>query len=446
MKNKKHLLKSAIFATIIGVTACINSKSDKVPEKEVYLPAKVYLVPDSNNYNNPESEYCYKHSVQSANIALFWHKEYGDNPMEKPIEQKQFNPTEALVECERFYDCYVNELKLVEKGKTLLDTYKLLIFVFGGEEGTAFGGGEEDKVGILWTPAIRINRKPYGALAHEMMHSFQYISEKDNSTGPTGPVIEMSAQYALWQVYPEWMTFENYHLVDFLKGTHYAFLHPANMYHSPYVLEYWSQKHGKEFFGKLSRSTQPGEDPVATYQRITGIGQEQFNDEIFDASRRFITWDLVRIDSVARPYANKHTTKLTTLQNGWYQVDSVNCPQNYGYNGIQLQVPDTGTSITLEFKGIAGAQGFNSVNTDKAGWRYGFVASLNNGSRVYSNIFKNTNGKAEFTIPLNTQFLWLVVSGAPTAHWPIVFNWEAPAKTPDEQWPYEFKLTGTMPL
>ena len=440
--NHKTLL---ILATTLSIVACVNSKPGKTPEKELYLPAKVYLVPDSNNYNNPESDYCYKHMIQSENIALFWHKEYGDNPMQNPIEQKRFNPEEAITECERFFHYYVNELKLVETGKTFFDKYKLLIFVFGGDEGTAFGGGEEDKVGILWTPAVRINRKPYGALAHEMMHSFQYISEKDNSTGPNGPVIEMSAQYALWQVYPEWMTFENYHLVDFLKGTHYAFLHPVNMYHSPYVLEYWSQKHGKEFFGKLSRSTQPGEDPVATYKRITGIGQELFNDELFDASRRFITWDLARINSVARPYANKHTTKLTTLQNGWYQIDSVNCPQNYGYNGISLKVPEAGTKLVLEFKGIAGAKGFSSVKTDKAGWRYGFVALLTNGSRVYSDIYKKSTGRAEFTVPQNTHYLWLVVSGAPTAHWPIVFNWEAPAQTPDEQWPYEFKLTGTLP-
>ncbi len=43
------------------------------------------------------------------------------------------------------------------------------------------------------------------------------------------------------------------------------------------------------------------------------------------------------------------------------------------YNGIKLKVPKAGTMVTLDFKGIAGAEGFHSVNVDKAGWRYGFI-------------------------------------------------------------------------
>lgn len=33
------------------------------------------------------------------------------------------------------------------------------------------------------------------------------------------------------------------------------------------------------------------EDPVMTYKRMTGLTQEQFCDEIFDACRHFINWD-----------------------------------------------------------------------------------------------------------------------------------------------------------
>jgi hypothetical protein len=54
-----------------------------------------------------------------------------------------------------------------------------------------------------------------------------------------------------------------------------------------------------------------GEDPVMTYKRLAGITQEQFNDEIFDAARRFVTWDMPRIEKVAARYANQHTTALT---------------------------------------------------------------------------------------------------------------------------------------
>lgn len=444
------ILKIALL-TLFSIS-CVNKNKEnslkadqEFTEKELYIPAKVERVPDSNDYNNEESDFCYQRMVQSNNLALFWHKEYGDNPMANPDTSRRFNPQRAINECERFYNYYIDELKLVQKGKSVTDKYKMLIYVFGGDEGTAFGGGEEDKVGILWTPAVRINKEPFGTLAHEMTHCFQYLSSIDCGTGPRGPIMEMSAQYMLWQVYPEWMTFENYHLEAFLKGTHYAFLHPVNMYHSPYVLEYWAEKHGKEFFGKLSHETQEGEDPVETYKRINSLTQEQFNDEIFDASRKFITWDLKRIEKVAKQYANQHYCSLVDEGDGWYRIDSANCPQNYGYNGIKLNVPSAGSEIVLSFKGIAGSMGYDSVKINLAGWRYGFLACLKNGKRIYGNMYNDANGIATFKVPKKTVYLWLVVSGAPKEHWPIVFRW-GPPKPDDpkeEQWPYQIKLSGT---
>src|SRR3990170_2018607 len=231
--------------------------------KTANILAEVSRVPENNDYKDSTSDYSFKRMVQGDNIAIFWHKEFGEDPAANPNEKKRFNPNEALKECERFYDYYVNELKLVQKGKSLTDKYKMILYVINGEGGTAFGGGTDNKIGMLWTPAARMSKAPYGALAHELGHSFQYMIRADNGRGPRGAISEMSAQYMLWQVYPDWMTFENYHLVDFMKGTHYAFLHPVNMYHSPYVFEYWSNKHGKEFFGNFCRATLDGEDPVA---------------------------------------------------------------------------------------------------------------------------------------------------------------------------------------
>lgn len=416
----------------------------KAAPKELFIPPKVYRIPDNNDYTNCESDYCFKRMVESENIAILWHKEFGDDPTKNPNERKRFNPNEAIVELERFYDYYVNELKLVQKGKSLTDKYKMVLYVLSGEGGTAFGGGTDNKVGMLWTPPGRMSKKPYGTLAHELGHSFQYLMRADYGTGPRGTIGEMSAQYLLWQVYPEWMTFENYHLVDYLKQTHYAFLHPANMYHSPYVLEYWSNKHGIEFFGQLSRSTQPGEDPVMTYKRITGLDQERFNDEMFDACRRFITWDMKRIEQVAKPYANRHKTTLNPVGEGWLRIAKSNCPQNYGYNGIKLQVPEAGTRVVLRFKGVAGADSFNVVKRDKAGWRYGFVAYKSDGSRVYSDVYKDPDGTAKFKVPKNTDYLWLVVMGAPTEHWPVSSGRRTEGgNTVEEQWPYEINLSGT---
>jgi hypothetical protein len=449
LRRPATLLSMAIAAALlVPLTESAATDDAAATAKKLYLPDKVTRVPDDNDYDNQESDFCFDRMVEGPNVAIFWHKEYGDDPLENAAEEKRFDVHKMLSECERFFDYYVNELKLVEKGNSISDKYKLLIYVFGGDEGTAFGGGVDDKIGALWTPAVRVNRTPYGVLAHELGHSFQFLSRIDSGTGPSGAVMEMSAQYMLWQVYPEWMTFENYHLVDFMKKTHYAFLHPTNMYHSPYVLEYWADKHGKEFFGELSRATESGEDVVATYQRITKLDQDQFNDEMFDASRRFVTWDLPRIERVARPYANQHQCTLVDAQDGWYRIAPECCPQNYGYNGIQLKVPDAGTEVRLQFQGLAGREGYSSVKLDKAGWRYGFVAHLKDNRRVYGDAGKEAEGTLHFAVPQETEHLWLVVMGAPTEHWPIAWGRRRrsqPAATPEEQWPYQIKLTGTMP-
>jgi hypothetical protein len=413
-------------------------------EKKLYLPEKVDRIPKNNDFNDVNSEYSFKHMVQGDNVAIFWSKEYGDNPMTDPNERKRFDVNYMLKECERFYNYYVNDLKLVQKGKSLTDKYKLLVVVFGGNDGTAYGGGVDDKIGALWTPAVRVNKTPYGVLAHEMGHCFQFIDSLDNKGGAGGGMGEIAAQYILWQVYPEWMTFENYHLVAFMKQTHLAFMHPSNMYHSPYVIEYWSNKHGIEFYANMCRSTQRGEDPVMTYKRLNNLTQEQFNNEMFDACRRFITWDMPRIEKVAHQYANQHQCTLNDVNDGWYRIAKTKCPQNYGYNGIKLKVPAAGTIVSLNFKGIVAVEDVNAVK--KAGWRYGFLASLKDGSRVYGDVCKDSEGTATFKVPENTEFLWLVVMGAPKEHSSAGMGMGRRSRRSGrgtEEWPYQIKLTGT---
>lgn len=450
--------------------------------KEVLIPEEIYSVPKGNDFNNPDSEFSNQRSKSTDNFVLFWAKEYGADPMTNAVANRRFDVDDILKECDRFYDYYVNTLKWVDKEKSYATKYKFLIFVIGGSGGTAFGGTAGDKVGAFWTPATRINRAPYGVVAHELGHSFQALVRADGAASFSGGSIhEMTSQYMLWQVYPEWLTFENYHLIDFMKATHLAFLHEDNQYHCAQVLEYWSEKRGVELLGKMWRKVQRGEDPVMTYQRLTGITQEQFNDEIFDAARRFVTWDMPRIEKVAARYANQHFTSVTNAGNGWYQIAADKCPQNYGYNAIQLQVPAAGTKVRLDFKGIVGMEGFSNIRSENAGWRYGFLASKADGSRVYSDMFSKSPGAAEFTIPTDTKYLWLVVTGAPTEHWThapwrrgggggrnrastnttasVAVNTNATAATNAitsananantnsvAQWPYAFKLTGTKPI
>lgn len=448
-KNNTLFLVITLLATTMAVAQPIQKDSSKTTGKQLYIPDTVWNVPDKNNYSDNNSEFSFQRMRETENIVAFWSKEFGDSPMNNPDSTKRFDITYALQECERFYDAYVNQLKFTDKGNSLTDKYKILLYIVAGDDGTAYGGGEGNKVGILWTPPARMSKPPYGALAHELGHSFQYLNNADGHWGftsaPEGShgqtIFEMTSQYMLWQVYPEWMTFENYHLVAFMKQTHYAFLHEINQYHSPYVLEYWSGKHGLDFIGKLWKNAKEGEDPVITYKRLTSITQKEFNDEIFDAARRFVTWDMQRIKDVASTYANQHVTKLDVLKDGWFQIAQSHCPQNYGYNAIKLQVPSK-RKVTLHFEGLDKAEGFRSIQPDKAGWRYGFLAVKENGERVYGETYSDRKGKVTFNVPPDSKYLWLVVSGAPTEHWQHLTDGK---DENDEQWPYKIKLSGTSP-
>src|SRR5436190_21262507 len=307
-------------AQITNIPATLKSGS-----KQVLIPEHITRVPDGNEFNNPDSEFSFKHSKATDSFVLFWAKEYGDDPMTNSVANRRFNVDEILKESDRFYEYYVNTMKWVDKDKSFATKYKFLFFVIPSPTngtGTAFGGSIDNKVGAFWTPATRINHGPYGVVAHELAHSFPAIGRADGAASFSGGSIhEMTSQWMLWQVYPEWMTFENYHLVAFMKTTHLAFLHEDNQYHSAQVLEYWSEKHGVEFIGKMWREVKRGEDPVMTYQRLTSITQEKFNDEIFDAARRFVTWDMPRIEKVAAQYANQHFTSITrTAEESWFQI------------------------------------------------------------------------------------------------------------------------------
>lgn len=413
--------------------------------KLLVIPDSVRRVPENNDYADPESDFSFARMVEGPNVAIFWHREYGDVPMNNPDESRTFNPYRMLEETERYYRYYVDELEYIRKGRSITDDKKLLVYVFGGDGGTAFGGGVDD-VGIFWTPAVRVNREPYGVIAHELAHSFQFLSRADAGTGARGGIGEMAAQYFLWQVLPEWQEFENYHLEDFMGKTHYAFTHGTNIYHSPYVIEYWSNKHGLTFWGELNRNTEPGEDVVETYKRMQRMSQEDFNDEMFDAVRRFITWDIPRIQDVSRPYRNQHESEVIAAGDGWYRIAPSRAPQNYGYNGIELVVPEAGTEVRLQFSGMAGAEGYDARNVELAGWRYGFVAYKSDESRVYSDTWKASEATVSFTVPENTEHLWLVVMGAPEAHFPVIRRRRGGSDSDEpaeEAWPYRIKLTNT---
>ena len=214
-----------------------------------------------------------------------------------------------------------------------------------------------------------------------------------------------------------------------------------NQYHSPYVLEYWANKHGVDIISKMWQQANATDqrDFIRTYQRITGTNQQKFNEEIYEAATRFITWDLEHIKTAYQQGANIHTCELD-LYGDVYAIASTRCPQNYGYNGMKLKVPAAGTTVTINFEGVTSSNnGFVIQKPEKAEWRYGFLAVKTDDTRIYGEMNKvnasSKSGTATFTVPEGTKHLWLVVAATPTEYW----------HSEDNQWPYEFTLDGTEP-
>lgn len=395
-------------------------------QKKLVIPGKTAA---ENNFKDPDSEFSFERRKETENFVLFWDKEFGNQPGSNFNSDKRFDADRMLSECERFFKSYVEDLQIVKKGRSVSDKNKILIFVTGGDSQTAYGWGQ-DSTGILWTPATRVNKEPYGVLAHELGHTFQFLASVDNGgKALNGAINEMGAQYLLWQVLPDWLSFENYHLKAYLKQTQLAFLHPDNAYHAPFMIEYWAEQHGEDFYGKLLGNVERREDPVIAYKRIFNVSQQKLNEEVFDAARRFVTWDLKRIQKIASRYRNQNSTTLTRPVNGWYQVFEKNCPQDYGYNAIELEAA-AGKDISLQFEGVD--------SPSALGWHYGFVAYTENEKRTYSAVGSKNKGSLSFKVPADTKNLWLVVSAAPLVHHTLPRN-----KEKIQQFPYRFSLKGS---
>ena len=397
----KNIIYSVLLALFLANNICLNAAEKKIlfiPEQDI----------KKHGLDKADGNFGYEYKAESENIALLWDKSFGMVPETNPIIEKRFYPDEILAEAEKNYKFFIDKMKFVIKGKSYFDKYKLIIWMYNDDERTVYGGAH-DKVGMTWFRPCRIDSYPYCALVHEMGHSFQFITMADGHNGFDSAMMEYTSQWMLWQLYPDWLT-----------------------------------KHGLKIIGELWRKSEKGEDPVSTYMRVTGIDIDEFNDEVYDAASRFVTWDLPRIKTLASSYANEHKCKLEKANDGWYKIAKSNCPQSYGYNAIRLKVPRGGTEIKLDFKGIAGEEGYVSKETDKAGWTYGFVAVKQNGKRVYGKPNKAVNGdnpSVSFTVPEDTQFLWLVVTGAPTSH--VVYKKDMKEVA---EWPYMIKLNGSKIL
>ena len=459
-KNPDNAERTAIITVRSGATAreiSITQKSaagtidpSTIDVSKIYIPLELR---DMDLYTS-SSTWFYGRSKQSDHFIVFWGKGYDEygivTPTNYPNTAYRVNIDDLLAKAEQFYDLNVNTLKFLTPGTSKTDNYKMMIFLLYQTDWLATGAGYDNVIGALWVSPSTC--QPVGStIAHEIGHSFQYQVYCDHDAnsgwrygfgGNGGNAFwEQTAQWQSYQSYPA-EAFSSYNFNVYIDNCYHSTFHEWQRYASYFIHYYWADKHGIDFIGKMwQQSGALGqEDPAQAYMRLTGISLEEYNNEQFDYARKMVTWDLDAIRETGKDYIGTHHCSLNKVENDYWQVSADNCIENHGYNVIRLNVPAAGTTITADFEGLAGAPGYNAINVQSAGWRYGYVALQNDGTRVYSDMYSEGSGTTIFTCPDNCSNIWFVVSGAPTSYWAHAWDEDA---TNDEQWPYKVKFEGT---
>ena len=446
--NMKILLlaiASFLFCCCSSCSKEEGTEAPNTPSGKVELPdGKAIFIPQDlqgMDLQNPNSKWSYHRMACTDNFVILWEKGFGNDLSNPPLLEGQsmkIDLENLKQKLEQFYTYYYETLQFARKGSNC-DKYRMMVMLNYSLEGTAYGGDYDGVIGALWVTPSRLQDSKLNCIAHELGHSFQAQISCDKQGDAWGGCgfFEMTSQWMLWHVNPAWVTDEQYHWDAFCKATHKAYLHLENIYRSPYVIEYWSEKHGLPFIAELYRQGKVGEDPAMTYKRLNGLTQEQFCDEMFEADSRIVTLDFDHARTQTRPLAGgeaMHTTLADADSEGWQKVPAACCPENYGFNVIPLKVPQDGKA-RVAFRGLPGEPGYTALRTDQAGWRYGFVAMDRAGKTHYSPMGKEKEGTLDYTLPADTQKLWFVVMGAPAEHWRNDDQGGA-----DAQWPYQIKI------
>ena len=394
----------------------------------VYAQKKLYIPKDLQGMNlkADTSKWSLNRSIETDDLIFMWERGFGNdvsNPPQLKGHDMSFNLLNLRDRIQTFYHFFRDTLGFVTPHyQSKADHYKMMVMVNYSLDGTAYGGTYDNFIGALWVAPNRIQDTKMNCMAHELGHSFQAQIMADSigqCWGGTG-FFEMASQWMLWQVNPDWITDENYHFEAFKTLTHKAFLHMDNIYHSPYVLQWWSDLHGRQFIAELFRQGIIGEDPVMTYKRMNGLSQSAFCDEIFRGYQHLVNFDFTHAYKETRQYAATFNTELETCSNGWLRPKSL--PEGYGFNAIKLddRVNLNSPIFHLHLRG-------NQL-------RYGFVGITTNGESIYSDV--NATSFTSNGQPL--KHLYLIIMGAPEHHADVMTHGNTPEY---KQYPYEFQVT-----
>lgn len=462
-------------------TTDVTSDVTILTEDEVADFEKYYKPNEFSNMDilRSDSKWSFVRSKQSEHFFVFWEEGFGDDPNSTEVEAALRVDVDDLLEnAEEFFAININTLKFADLGASTsnLDKYKMQIYLHYTTEWMAYGSGYDDVIGALWVNPSTC--KPVGStIAHEIGHSFQYQVYADLlAYGGITNDFTRGFRYgfggnggnAFWEQCAQWQSFQSYPMEAFTsynfsvytENYHRHFCHEHQRYASYWLQYYWTDKHGIDALAKVWRESVSPEDPLEAYMRIFSLSVSDLNAELYEAATKMVTWDIDAIRANGENFIGQFKYKFYQLNDGSYQVAYSNCPGSTGYNVVPLNVPEAGTTVVTSFTALTPGSAlapddpgtysdeettltttnYNASSQTRAGWRYGYVALLSDGTRVYGDMNRKTSADIEFVVPANCERLWLVVLGAPATY--EAHPWDE-KQSNDDQWPYKVKFTNT---
>ena len=466
-------------------------------QKTVYIPYE-WRNPwpsDSLLYaeNDPDNQYTWSksRSMESENVIIFWDKYYTKNP--KELSKSDFyyvDMDDLLQKCEAFYDLEINQLGFVDPVTSNLSKYKIMVLMNHTTTWTCYGGGYDYQISALWLNPSTC--KPVGhSVAHEVGHSFHYMcyaehsGHKDSDTDNTGFHLACGNGQAIWEQTAQWQAAQSYpnlmfdqSISVFRKSHNIAFSHEWHRYQS-----YWFHYFINQYYNDITTVAQVWNTPMTgqskgngsdfnqALMKLKGLDAKGLFRLYYDYAAHCATWDIDACRQYGKSYVGDFDYRCVALGDTAYQVALSSTPQASGFNIIPLNVPAAGTQITTHFTALPamsklapgdpaemmnGETAWGKItrttyikpsNSGKRGFRLGYVALLNDGTRQYfqtDSIYCETNQlkscEVSMTVPQNTEQLWLIVVPAPTTY--VAHKWDENGNN-DDQWPYQFQLEGT---
>lgn len=481
-------MKQATF-TLLFLLSAVGAMA----QKKMYVPDewKHPWNPDTLLWSesDPNNRYTWSksRSVESDNVIVLWDKGYGSTLPSKSPEAFRVDEQDLLKKCEQFYDLEINRLGFVDKEKTNLNKYKVMVLLNHTRDWVCYGGGYDFEVSALWLGPSAC--KPVGhSVAHEVGHSFHYMCYADASGNNhnsstsigTGFHLPVGNGQAIWEQTAQWQANQSYpnemypqSINVFRKSHNMAFSHEWHRYQS-----YWLHYYLCDKYDDITTVAQVWRQPTIgandfnnALMKLKGLDATGLYKLYYDYAAHCATWDMKACSPFRNNYIGDFDYQCVQTADSTYQVALSSTPQSTGFNIIPLQVPEAGTEIVTHFTALP--TGANLADGDPAelmngetqwtqtkrttyikntipsqrAFRLGYVALLKDGTRMYiqqDSLYCTTSQEVtndvNMTVPENVDRLWLIVVPAPTRY--VQHKWDENMLN-DEHWPYRFRLEGT---